>query len=401
MTEGTLRAGERARDDDQIDLLDHLLAIWRRRWLVAAIFAAGVLGGLAYFAAMPKMYEGVASILPPKEAQVGSLGGLVAAAGLPAIPGLVAPSSSPARDNFVSILKSRTLAAAAVERFKLKERYRVDFVEDAIKLLQTKRVSVETIMTEPTVTVRVEDTDPRVAADIANFFVGQLDKMVRDFGMSDAARQREFLTVQLARAKTDLDGSAAELRRFQERHQAIGLPEQTRAAIEAAARLKAEIVSAEVQLQVMRTFATEANPDVMALRQRIEEMNRHLAQVQYGDGRTEPAVRLAAPDRPDFVVPFAKVPEIGVELAKLTTNVRVQEAVVLLLSQQVEQNRIAEVKDLPTAQILDRATPPARTSRPKLMIDVAVGAAIGLFGGIFVAFAAEYFGTLRARRRTA
>src|SRR2546429_1537063 len=43
-------------------------------------------------------------------------------------------------------------------------------------------------------------------------------------------------------------------------------------------RLKGEIMAAEVQLQVMRNFATEANPEVVAVRQRIDGMKRYLAQ---------------------------------------------------------------------------------------------------------------------------
>src|SRR5688572_22452668 len=161
MSEDTMPTGtarERGREDDRIDLLDHVLAIWVRRRLVAGIFLLGVLGGLTYFLLMPKMYEGVASILPPKESGAGALSGLAAAAGA-AIPitGLVG-SGTPAKDNFVSILKSAKVGLAAVERFKLKERYKVEYTEDALVLLQTKRTTIEALVTEPTVTVRVLDS---------------------------------------------------------------------------------------------------------------------------------------------------------------------------------------------------------------------------------------------------
>jgi hypothetical protein len=50
-----------------------------------------------------------------------------------------------------------------------------------------------------------------------------------------------------------------DLRHHQEQNRAIVLQDQTKGAIEAAARLKGEIMASEVQLQVMRNFATEAN----------------------------------------------------------------------------------------------------------------------------------------------
>ncbi len=48
-------------------------------------------------------------------------------------------------------------------------------------------------------------------------------------------------------------------------------------------------MASEVQLEVMRKFATEANPEVIKLKRRIEEMKRHMAQMQYGKGWVLPS----------------------------------------------------------------------------------------------------------------
>src|SRR5205814_2312896 len=110
--------------------------------------------------------------------------------------------------------------------------------------------------------------------------------------------------------------------------------------------------AAQVQLQVMRNFATDANPEVVALRRRVDEMNRQLAQMQYGDGA---AWQFGQPgERHDFTVPFSRVPEVGLELARLTREVKVQETLTTLLTQQVEQARINEARDLPVVQVLDQ-----------------------------------------------
>jgi uncharacterized protein involved in exopolysaccharide biosynthesis len=180
------------------------------------------------------------------------------------------------------------------------------------------------------------------------------------------------------------------LRVFQERNRAVVLQEQTRGAIEAAARLRGEIIATEVQVQVMRNFATEANPEVVALRRRIDEMNRQLTQLQYG-GSSATSDR----DRRDFTVPFAKVPELGLELVRLTRDVKVQETLVALLTQQVEQVRIAEAKDFPVAQILDRAVAAERHSRPRLGVTLAVAAMTGVVVGALAAFVLEYVQIVR------
>jgi len=176
------------------------------------------------------------------------------------------------------------------------------------------------------------------------------------------------------------------------------LQDQTKGAIEAAARLKGEIMAAEVQLQVLRNFATEANPEMVALRRRIDEMNRHLVQMQYGDATARPSGGSGR----DFIVPFAKVPEVGLELARLTRDVKIQETLVTLLTQQVEQARLVEAKDVPVVQVLDRAVPAERPVRPRIAVNVAVAGAGGLLVGVFLALCLDSLkrGAAASRRAT-
>ena len=117
-------------------------------------------------------------------------------------------------------------------------------------------------------------------------------------------------------------------------------------------------------------------------------MGRQLAQMQYG-GRTLPAP--GSDDRRDFAVPFAKVPEVGQELARLIREAKVQETLFSLLSQQVEQVRIAEARDLPVVQVLDPAVPAERPSGPRLRLNLAVAGVVGLVAGLFLAVVLESF----------
>jgi len=150
-------------------------------------------------------------------------------------------------------------------------------------------------------------------------------------------------------------------------------------------------MAAEVQLEVMRGFATDANPEMVSMRRRVDEMKRHLAQLQYGDG--------VSGDRRDFAVPFPKVPEVGIELVRLTRDVKVGETLVTLLIQQLEQAKIAEAKDLPIVHVLDRAVPAERHSRPKLRLNIVLAGVVSLFVGVFLAFFLEYLKNARSRPR--
>lgn len=242
----------------------------------------------------------------------------------------------------------------------------------------------------------MEDKDPKLAADIANAYVMNLDRMFSKLGTTDASRQRAFIVDRLEKTEKDLRQAEDALRRFQERNKTIAMEGQARVAVDAAAHLKGQIVAAEVQLEAMRAFATENNPQVQQQTRQLEEMKRQLAQMQYGQGLLLPSEKgTSGEQRQEFQVPFAKVPELGMELIRLMREVKVQETVFTLLTQQFEQAKIAEARDTPVVQVLDKAVPAEMKSKPNVKLNMAIAGALSLFMGIFLAFFLEYVERVR------
>lgn len=366
--------------------------------LLMMVCGVSVLGAFVVSLRMPKVYESTAALLAPKESQVGPerLTLLLATPGASQLLGGMPPLMARNRDVFVSILKSRTMAQDVVERFRLKDRYQVRYLEDAIN--QLKNDTKISVSKEGAISVKVEAADPQLAADIANFYVSHLDRLLARFSTGEASRDRAFLEEQLAKADRSLREAEEALKRFQEKNRAVILPEQSKAAVEAAARLKGEIMASEVQLEVMRSFATEANPEVVNLKRKIGEMKRQLSRMQYGMGwELPPEGHNPGKSRKEIYIPFAKVPEIGLELARLTREVKVQETVYTLLTQQWEQAKIAEARDFPTVQVLDRAVPAERPSKPKIKLNMAVAGATSLLLGVLLAFFLESLEGLEKR----
>jgi len=372
---------------DELTLLDLARMVWRRWRLVAGLCLAAAVLIFGASRLLPKVYESTTTRVAPKEGTGTGLAGLAASGLLQQVPGLSIPSLpsfTPNRDLLVGVLKCLTLAQGVAVRFGLRDRYGARYLGDAIKMLHS--ATTIAVSREGIISVKIEDRDPAQAAAMANHYVELLDQFVAQYGTGEAGRQRTFLTRQLARSRVDLDAAEQALRRFQEQNRAIVLQEQTKGAIEAAARLKGEIMAAEVQLQVIRNFATDANPEVVAIRRRIDEMNRFLGQMQYGSAEVaQPGGR----DRRDFTVPFAKVPEVGLELVRLTRDVKIQEILVTLLTQQLEQARIAEARDTPVVQVLDRAVPAERYARPRAVLYGGLAAIVGLVFGAFLAVVLE------------
>lgn len=397
--------------DDEVNLLDYWRVIRKRGWIILGLVFPLVFttGFYSYFIAT-KIYESKAAILAPKESGGGGASGLAAlitatssgqssggSGGLGGVFNSLVSGGGSNRDAFIAILKSRTMAEDIVSRFRLKEYYKEKFTEDAIKAL--REVTDISVSKEGVISVRVEDKDPKLAADIANAYVTSLDRLFAKLGTTDASRQRTFVAERLEKTEKALRQAEEALRRFQETNKAIVLTEQSKSTIEAAARARGELAAAEVQLEVMRTFATENNPQLLQQKRQVEGMKRQLAQMEYGREAAIPSEKGGeGQDRRDFQVPFAKVPALGMELIRLTREVKVQESVFSLLTAQYEQAKISEARDTPVVQVLDKAIPSERKSKPKTTLNIAMVGVLSLFIGVFLAFFLEYLERIRGQK---
>jgi len=376
-------------DEDEINLLDYGRVIWKYKWLIGVLCSTSVIVAMIFGLLAPKIYESTATILIPKEGGGGGLLSALGAGGIAQqIAGISVPSLTPNRDIFMSILRSRTLAIKLVAQFNLKDYYKALHLEDAIKSVQgATNVSMSK---GGLIVIKIEDTDPIMAADIANAYPDHLDRFMANYGTGAAGRQRRFIEGQLTKTKAELKVAEETLREFQEKNKAIAIKEQAKGAIAVGSRLKGEIMASEVQLQVIRNFATESNPEVIRLKRKIAELKHQLAQSQY-DTIDLPGVT-ANPGHPkqDIYLPPAKFPEISLELTRLTRDLKVQDTVYMLLTQQLEQVKIAEAKDTPVVQVLDRAVPALGKSKPKIKLQMALAGTVSLFFGVFFAFLLEY-----------
>jgi capsule polysaccharide export protein KpsE/RkpR len=99
---------------------------------------------------------------------------------------------------------------------------------------------------------------------------------------TDAGRNWLFLEGRVCRDQKALKQAEERLNDHQFRSKAVLMEGQAKAALEAVATLEGQIVAADVQLKSMQTFATQQNPDVIRLKELIEEMRPQLKRMEYG-----------------------------------------------------------------------------------------------------------------------
>jgi tyrosine-protein kinase Etk/Wzc len=396
----------------QLPALDYLRVVVRHWKPVAGLFVLGCLIAGTYSLLSPKVFEATASVLPPQESGGGKV--LLSSpvgrsqAG-PAVAGLL-PGVATSKDIFLGILKSRTMQDDIIRKFELVKRFDLEGSKTPMQSSRRKVARMTTVKVgkEGVISVTVRAGDPRLAADIANFYVENLDRLNTAINTTDAGRSRLFLEGQVAEARKALQGAEERLKDYQSRSKAVVLEGQTKAAIEGAATLEGQILAAEVQLKTLETYATFRNPDVIRLKESIGEMRNQLRRMEYGKGaavtrrpageRERGANRVLVDGREvpiqdgatgDFSVALGSLPSTGLELVRLTRDAKIQETIFSLLTEQLEQAKIAEARDTPMVKLLDRALPPEWKSYPKVLQNTVIGGLLAIFVGLMLAFLLE------------
>lgn len=320
--------------------------VWRRRRMVVATttLATVIMAATAFL--LPKWYRAEAVLLPPSEEESGlKLTSLLRGIG---VPGLKVPTQASPADVFIAIMESRTVNQEIVERFDLMSQYKVKYMADAIKELGSN--TSFKLNDSGTITISVEARTPQLAADMTNAYIDILDRFNRDSRMTKGRRTRLFVEERLDDTRKQLAQAEQRLAEFQARKKTIALSPELSSSVEAAGRLFAERAALEVQLGVVRGYSRETTDQEIQLRQQLEQIDRQLA----------------------------ALPATGLELARMLRDVKTFEQVYLLLIAEYEDARIAEARDVTTVEVLDRALPPEKRSRPRRGVLIIAGFMLGL-----------------------
>ena len=358
------------RGDDLVDP-DMWTVIANRRTLIGSIVFGSVVIALVASLVLPKTYESTVSLLPQLESkESGTLTALLAASGAGGVAqnlgiGLPGLQTTPT-DIFVAILKSRVMSDEVIKKFDLMSVYGERTMQDTREELADRvRVAVSK---EKVIKVTVEATDAELAAEIANFYVGHLDRLNHTVTVSKASQNRAFIERRLVETKVGLVKGEEALRDFQTKNKTVAVEAQSKAMIEAAAMIQGQITAQEVQLEVLSSYLSQDNPELSRVRSSIEQLTKQLMLLESGKGGKGmlPGDRL----HPAMIT----VPDLALQYGRLLRELKVQETLYALLTSQFEQAKITEARDTPTVQVLDPAIPADKPSKPRLLLNILVAA---------------------------
>jgi capsule polysaccharide export protein KpsE/RkpR len=343
--------------------------LWEnRRFLVGVVAAAFVLSA-AVSLLLPKQYESSTRIMPPEQT-TGSAAMLAALTGrASASSGLAGLASGllGARGNgalFIDLLRSGTISGHLIDRFHLQHVYRKRYVEDTAKKL-ARKTSISEDSKSGVITIVVEDTDRGRARDLAQAYIDELNTLVARVNTSSARREREFIEQRLQTVGQELQQAQVEMSNFSTKNAAIDIKEQTRAMVDAGARLQGQLVASESELDSLRQIYGSENVRVRAAEARVSTLRRELGRESNGSDAQ------ASEETGEDGLPYPglrQLPALAVPWANFYRRVRIQETVYEMLSAQYETARIEEAKSIPTVSVIDFPSWPEKKSSPHRLI---------------------------------
>jgi tyrosine-protein kinase Etk/Wzc len=353
--------------DDEVDsdfsLLDLITVLAENARLVIGIpLLSGMLVlGMSFL--MTPGFTATAQILSPQQqntasALLGSLGGLSGLAG--GAIGLKNPA-----DQWVGLLKSQTIADAMVTRFKLRERYKLEYNFEARKVLSD--LSRFAAGKDGLITIEVDDGDPQTAADMANAYIDELSKLSDHLAVSEAGQRRTFFEQQLRTAKERL--IAAEIALKESGINTSIIKTSPEAAVTALSQLQAQITAADIRLQVLRTRLTENSSDYQDAQRELTTLKRQLTQAEQKNSTAGHSQ--------------------GTEYVTRFREFKYYETLYEMMARQYEIARADEAREGAVIQIVDKATVPEWKSRPKRALLAISATLLAAFMTILYVFGRE------------
>jgi uncharacterized protein involved in exopolysaccharide biosynthesis len=360
--------------EGEVNFMDLLLVVAKyNRFIIMVTLLAAVLS-IIYVMQATRVYTAKTVILPPQQESSASSALLASIAG-----GMMGGGSSMAAstNQTLGVMASRTLADAVIQRYNLQSYYKQK------SMTQTRSVLWEATKLKADkagfITLQFSDTNPRLAATIANAFVEELVKLNYTFALTNASRRRLFLENQVTLVRQKLGSAELEVKQMQEKTGMIALDKQTSLAIQGIANLRSQIVSREADLSAMHAYATERNPSYQQLKEVIAGLRIQLRKLEQTGGYEQGSV----------MVPTGKLPEKGLQFARAMRGLAEQEAIYAMLSKQLEAARIDEAKDAVLIQVIDRAVEPEFPSKPVGLLVLIISTVLGFVFGVIMSFVRE------------
>lgn len=335
------------------------------KYIIGLSVVAAIVAGILAFQ-LPNIYTATVSAVPPRkssstlDAAMSSVSTTLREFGLTKIGGKKGESF-----DFVVLLQSRQIQDSLIFTFKLAQAYGLpDTAMTKIREELGDRLAIN-VEAEGNYTVSIDDTDPKRAADMANFVIREANELSARLDRAET----EVLYKQYESKLLATDRQISEVRdsisRYGRNNKLFSPADQAKAAATALAELKAQKMKAQVAASILESSYGKDDPITQQQNTVVRELQAKEAEAEGGSGFLGNA---SLADAAGTALPYIRMTAELEALIKLKA----------FLLPSFEQVKLDLNKLSPSLYVVDEAQAPQKKSRPKRSL-LILGAGIGAF----------------------
>lgn len=394
------------RHDEGLAFIDAVRVVQRHKnWIMGCMVIPTVIAAVVNLTT-PNRYTATTTLMPVEKTPSDSLSSLIGSfsGGLGQLASQAGLASGASNDKFVTFLSTRTLSESVIQQLDLiptlfpnqwdadkktwkaswltpGERGKAPSMQKALEKLE-KRLFIARDKQLGVVKISYTDQDPELAAKVANQYIIELDRFLKENALYSAKRNRLFVEGQLRTAKEEMAEYEQAIKEFQQKNKVVSLDAQAQAAIETYSSIKSKLMASEIELSILEKSTIDSDPRLSLKREEVGALKKQMTAVESGAGLGP-------------FISFEKAPALGLNYARLKRELLVREKVFELLTQQFELAKIQESQEEIAFQVLDPAIAPERKSEPKRVINTLQVLVVSTILGVILAFALEVWQRLK------
>jgi len=349
-----------------LGLLDIMLVIAKRKYLVITICCFVAIAAIIYSLVVPEYWESKATLMPIAESGgLGSLGG-----GIMDIlgSGLLQTDKYDMAVDFIYIMQSRKFQEEVIRKFNLIPYYKIDepdtlkAMELAVKQLSESTMQIFYDQKTYLVNIIAETKNKELSRQIVQYHLDSLNKYILHSKMSKGRQKREFLEKQVNNHLQAVDSLSILLRDFQKKNRSIDITQQTQAQLELYSEIVSEYMQTEIEHSLALSQYSSDSPAVIALAEKMQLLKQKIKSLENSGSDLVP----------EYIVQIDKIPDLAMQYAQLMLNVEIEKKIIEYLYPQFELAKLEEVKDLPTFEVYDAPQLAGIRSKPKRALTVVL-----------------------------
>ena len=343
-------------------------AVLQARWLIISVTGFVAVASIVVSLLLTNWYRAEVRLLLAGRSSAGLVSSLIGGQLNPSAVSLLGGLVSDYQRQ-LAILDSRSVMDSVIVAFDLVEVY--ELTENEFPMLdarKTLRENVDFVVDDEFnyLSLRVFDTDPQRAADMANYFAAELNQVTIDLATETAGTYRSVIEDMYNSIEVSLDSVLSFQRDLQQRTGVLDIAAQGGTFMEGLGQLRMTIQMAESNYRSLLYLYGPDNPQVKAVLEALDQAKLIYNEALAGEERLMP-------------VPLDSLPDIALEFQGLEKDRIIFTTLIEFARPILEEARLEEQLQSDAVQVVDPAMPPDKKARPWRAAIVVISSTSGFF----------------------